>query len=199
MAWAELLPSGRWRAGYRDQNGKRKSAGTFASEKQALGKATAAEDEARRRPPSSDLTWREWSDRWVKARKVERSTAARDQSRIDNHIMPRWGDVPLSKIRRPDVQTWVDTDLSTLAPSSVRKVVSVLGSSLRAAMNAGLLSTNEATTLNLPPIPPSPERWLSDDELAAIRDVLADPYLLMFELLTGTGLRWGEAVVACPP
>ncbi|UEA61432.1 hypothetical protein LK459_02675 [Gordonia otitidis] len=104
---------------YRDENGKRRSAGSFATEKQALGKAVAAEDEARRRQPSSDLTWREWSERWVPSRKVEQSTAARDKSRIENHIMPRWGDVPLSQIRRPDVQAWVDSDLSTLAPSSV--------------------------------------------------------------------------------
>ncbi|UEA61431.1 site-specific integrase [Gordonia otitidis] len=61
-------------------------------------------------------------------------------------------------------------------------------------MNAGLLSTNEATALNLPTIPPSPERWLSGDELDAIRAVLAESYLFTFELLVGTGTRWGEAV-----
>ena len=194
MAWTERNRSKSYRAMYRDENGKRRSAGSFATEKQALGKAVAAEDEARRRQPSSDLTWREWSERWVPSRKVEQSTAARDKSRIENHIMPRWGDVPLSQIRRPDVQAWVDSDLSTLAPSSVQKVIAVLGSSLRAAMNAGLLSTNEATALNLPTIPPSPERWLSGDELDAIRAVLAESYLFTFELLVGTGTRWGEAV-----
>lgn len=194
MAWSEKLPSGKWRGIYRDQNGKRRSAGTFGTEKQALGKATAAEDEARRRPASSDLTWREWHDRWVKTRKVEQSTAVRDASRIEHHVMPRWGAVPLSEIRRPDVQAWVDEDLSKLAPSSVQKVIAVLGASLRAAMNAGLLATNEATALNLPPIPPSPERWLSDAEVDALRGVLADSCLLTFEVLVGTGARWGEAV-----
>lgn len=200
MAWAEKLPSGRYRAVYRDENGKRRSAGTFDREKTALGKAQAAEDEARTRKPRESLTWREWRERWVTTRNVEASTLGRDNTRIANHVAPRWDEVKLTDIERPAVQAWV-RDLSRpkpdggagLSPSTVRKTVGVFSASLKAAMREGLIDANPCTALEYPAIPPSPERWLSVAEVDAIRDVLADQYRFTFELLLGTGARWGEA------
>ena len=165
----------------------------------ALGKAQAAEDAARARKPKETMTWGEWRERWTPTRTVEASTLTRDNHRIDTHIAPRWDDVMLGDIDRPSVQEWV-RDLSKqkedggsgLSASTVRKTVGVLSASLKAAMRDGLLDANPCTALEYPAIPPSPERWLSDVEVEAIRAVLADSYLFTFELLLGTGCRWGE-------
>ncbi|MHC3004171.1 integrase [Gordonia sp. GN26] len=199
MAWTQQLPSGRYRAGYRDEHGRQRSAGTFDKEKVALGKAQAAEDAARLRKPRESLTWGEWRERWVPTRTVEASTLSRDNLRIVNHLAPKWDRVALGEIGRPGVQSWV-RELSKskaeggagLSPSSVRKTVGVLSASLKAAMREGLIDTNPCTALEYPAIPPSPERWLSDAEVDAIREVLADQYRFTFELLVGTGCRWGE-------
>lgn len=200
MAWTQQLKSGRYRALYRDEYGKQKSAGTFDKEKTALGKAQAAEDEARTRKPKETLTWGEWRERWVPTRTVEASTLDRDNTRITVHLAPKWDTAMLSDIDRPAVQAWV-RDLSRpkdqggagLSPSTVRKTVGVLSASLKAAMRDGLIDVNPCTSLEYPAIPPSPERWLSTAEVDAIRDVLAEQYQFTFELLLGTGCRWGEA------
>lgn len=194
MAWTEQLPSGRWRGMYRDSTKRKKSAGTFTREGDALVAATNAENEARLRSPESVMLWKDWRPIWEAGRKVEASTLARDNSRIEQHVLPRWGDVPLCDIRRPDVQRWIDTELKHLSASTVRKIVAVLGGSLRAAVVAGILNDNQATTLNLPQLEPSPERWLSVAEVEALRAIVPDDERFMFELLVGTGLRWGEAV-----
>ncbi|MCZ4586479.1 site-specific integrase [Rhodococcus opacus] len=100
----------------------------------------------------------------------------------------------LADISRADVQSWTG-ELSDggLSASTVRKITGLLSACLKAAVLAELIPSNPCTGVELPKIPPSPERWLSTDEVAAIRDVLAESYMLMFELLVGTGMRWGEA------
>ncbi len=44
MPWAEKLPSGKYRALYRDARGKRRSAGTYTHKAEAVRKAGAAEE-----------------------------------------------------------------------------------------------------------------------------------------------------------
>ncbi len=200
MAWTQQLKSGRFRALYRDEYGKQKSAGTFDKQRTALGKAQAAEDAARDRKPRETLTWGEWRKRWVPTRTVEASTLDRDNTRIAVHVAPKWDDVAVSEIDRPGVQAWV-RHLSAskadggagLSASTVRKTVGVLSASMKAAMREGLIDANPCTGLDYPAIPPSPERWLSTAEVAAIRAVMADQYRFTLELLLGTGCRWGEA------
>ncbi|MFW0784515.1 tyrosine-type recombinase/integrase [Gordonia sp. CPCC 206044] len=194
MAWTELLPSGKYRAMYRDHMGKRKSAGTYVRKNQALGKAVAAEDEARSRPASSSMTWGEWEAIWTPQRKVQLSTLERDNSRIKLHVRPKWEDVPLSAITTPALQAWIDKDLKGFSPSTQRNLKAIMGASLRAAVQRGLIPLNPCQSLSMPSLNPSPERWLSVDEVDAIREVLDDKYRLVFELLVGTGMRWGEAV-----
>ncbi|AUH69682.1 putative integrase [Gordonia sihwensis NBRC 108236] len=194
MAWHRKLPSGRFNGMYRDADGKRKSAGTFDTEDEAITAAELAEKHARGGGQSTNPTWAEWSTVWMQRRKVEESTRRRDQGRVDTHLIPKWGGMRLSEITRVQAQGWVDDDLSHLSPSTVRKCVAALGSSLKAAANAGYRCEAAARGLDLPALTPSPERWLSDDEVAAVRDVLDERYRLTFDLLLGTGMRWGEAV-----
>lgn len=200
MAWTEQNRSGTYRGMFRDEHGRRRSAGTFDREKTALGKAQAAEDDARTRKPRKSFTWAEWRQRWVKTRNVEASTISRDNIRITKHVAPQWDATRLDDIARPAVQAWVrhlsrpkSEGGAGLSPSTVRKTVGVFSASLKAAMREGLIDANPCTTLEYPAIPPSPERWLSTAETGALRDVLADQYLFTFELLLGTGARWGEA------
>lgn len=48
---------------------------------------------------------------------------ARNQSILERHVMPRWGDLQVSQVQPEDVQKWVaELSRSGLAPRSVRKV-----------------------------------------------------------------------------
>lgn len=164
--------------------------GTFDRKSEALRAAAVAEGE--RRGPTSNLAWGDWADRWLEGRTVEASTAAADKSRIENHLRPRWDDVKLSDIRRADVQAWLNR--LDCAPTTKKKLGHLLSASLNAAVDAEIISSNPATRLKYPTPDPSPERWLSKDECSKIRAVLSDEHQFIFDLLVGTGMRWGEAI-----
>lgn len=195
MAWIEQLPSKRWRGMYRDSAGRKKSAGTFTGKRAAQQAANTAEATAKTVRPASEVTWSEWEPQWVASRSVASSTAIEDGKRIERHVRPRWGAVKLNDITRADVQRWSgELTASGLSASTVRKIVGVLSASMRAAVRLDVIDVNPCTDLQQPKLAPSPEHWLSVPEVDALRDVLDDRYLLTFELLLGTGMRWGEGV-----
>ncbi|KRE72620.1 tyrosine-type recombinase/integrase [Arthrobacter sp. Soil762] len=115
MAWTEVLPSGKYRALYRDPNGKRRSAGTFDHKRRALNAASAAEQESRSRgwqdPDAADRPWGEWATEWWETRKVEPTTMASETYLLESYLMPKWGTVPLAEITRHRGRAWV-TELS---------------------------------------------------------------------------------------
>jgi integrase len=198
MASTEQLPTGRWRGIYRDATGRKRSK-TFDHKRPALAWAVREEDKARRGnrtdPHGAKTPWSEWFERWEPTRQLAGTTRASGQTRIDRHVRPRWDPVPLGGILRLDVQRWVTTELPAagLSASSIRQCYYVLSSSLRAAVHEGLLESNPCVGIRLPTLPPGRERFLSDDELLALRNQLDDPYKLLVEILVGTGVRISEA------
>ena len=206
MSYAELLPSGKYRAIYRDAAGKRRSAGTFAAsrgprpEKAAETAAAVAEADARAlgwRDPSAALkTWGAWCAEWWLTRPVEPGTLARDQSRRDSRLMPRWGAVPLVDITRHEVKAWAaELTRSGLAPSTVQKCVYLLSASLAAAVDAEVITANPAAQIKIVTGQTDAHRYLSTSEADVLIDALPSAFdVALVSLMLGTGLRWGEAV-----
>lgn len=198
MAWAEKLPSGRWRGVYRDGAGRRRSAGTFTHKVKATNAAGALEQQARRdawRDADSFLRpWGEWCERWWASRVVEDSTRRGDTHRKKNHLEPRWANVPIGSITRHDVREWVAALHRELGPESVKRVVHLFSASMNAAVDAEVIPANPAARLKLVGGAPAQERYLTRDEYAAIRAQLPTPRdQLVADVLVNTGLRWGEA------
>lgn len=198
MAWAEKLPSGRYRGVYRDGAGKRRSAGTFTHKAKAEREAAAKEVEGRklfwRDPEAYKRPWGEWADEWMTARQVEASTGKSDGVRRRKHLDPKWGDVPLGSITRHDVKAWaVQLRRTGISPSTVQRIVHLFSASLNAAMDAEVIETNPASRIKLPKGAQEQERFLTHEEYAAIRDHLVDTdSQLITDLLVNTGLRWSE-------
>lgn len=199
MGWAEELPSGKYRAVYRDRLGRRRSAGTFPHKRAAQKAADVAEDEARkigwRDPNAGEMPWGAWFDIWFPTRGVEPGTAMRDRYRIDKHIAPHWAGTPLGAITRHDVKAWV-TDLSaTLAPASVYRVLSTFSASLAAAVDAELLTDNPAYKIRIASGETDSMRFLTLAEFNALYDAMPTfRDRALTALLAGTGARWGEGV-----
>lgn len=196
MPWAEQLPSGKYRALYRDNAGKRRSAGTYPHKRAAEKAAAVAEDGARklgwRDPDAAARTWGDWAEEWLHTRQVEPGTAKRDRYRIDRHVRPRWHDVPLGAITRHDVRSWVSS--MTGAPSSSQRNVYLLSASLNAAIDAEILTTNPAARIKITTGETETMRFLSRAEFSTVIEemrTLRDAALVAF--LAGTGARWGEA------
>lgn len=198
MAWAERLPSGRWRGVYRDATGRRRSAGTFPHKAAATRTAAAEEERVRRSHTDVDgakRTWADWCQEWWPTRGVEASTLHADQGRRRNHVEPRWGHIRLGAIRREDVRAWAVQlgQEKGLAPQTVQHCVRLLSSSLAAAVDKGLLEVNPVAGLKLPTAPPAVERFLTPEEYAAVWEQLPTVRdRLIADVLVSTGLRWGE-------
>lgn len=199
MAYVRKLPSGKWQARYRDAAGIERSAGVYAHKREAVRKAEVAEDKARgtfwRSDDGRRQAWGTWADEvWLPSRHVADATAKGDRLRLENHLRPKWGHVPVASITRTDVKAWaVELAKGGLGPSSVSKCVALLSASLSAAVDSELIEANPAHRLSLPKAPTDLERFLTRGEF----DVLAfhmptERDLLIVEMLAYTGLRWGE-------
>ncbi len=199
MAWAEKLPSGRYRGLYRDSGGRKRSVGsTFTHKARAERAAAAVEAKARRTmatdPGAHKRPWGEWCEEWWPTRSVEASTLRNDASRRKNHLEPRWAKVPIGAITRQDVKAWAASmRRDGLGPESVRRCVHLLSASLKAAVDHEIVETNVAAALKLPGGGQSLERFLTHAEYETLRDNLPTTEdQLVADFLIHTGLRWGE-------
>ena len=49
-------------------------------------------------PNAGRLLFGEHARRWMETWNTERTTAAKDRSIMETHVLPRWGDMPLGKV-----------------------------------------------------------------------------------------------------
>lgn len=212
MAFATATAKGRWRAGYRDGNGKSCWVkGSFPSKTRAIAAAGAAEAEANapgwRDRSAAKGMFEDWVLEWWGSRKVEPSTLKNDTSRLNRHVLPRWAGVSLADIDRQAIKDWADVlaatpngrgeddygEPFTESNATVRLIVNLLSASLSAAVDARILDYNPASRLNLPPAAQAVERFLTHEEYWAVLDELpTDRDRLIAETLANTGLRFGE-------
>jgi integrase len=201
MAWAEKISSsGRWRGRYRDATGEVQTVadGPFSRKSDAVRAAASAEDDSRRRPgqlvKANKLTWSAWVEIWWPKRDVEPGTLHRDLSRRQRHLDPRWGSERIDTISRDAVQDWVDElKSSNLAPATVARCYHLLSASMSAAVLAKRITASPCVSINLPPLPPADERYLTWDEVEAVAHFMPPQDALLVWLMVGTGIRWGEA------
>jgi len=199
MAWAERLPSGKYRGLYRDAAGKKRSVGKLYAHKAAAERAAASQEERARKSLAADpeaykRPWGEWCDEWWPTRGVEPTTLKIDGSRRRTHLDPRWGSVPLASIRRHDVKAWAAAMLrAKVGPSTIQRAVHLFSASLEAAVDAEILEANPAARIRLGKGSQAQERFLTREEYAAIREQLpTTDHQLVADVLVYTGLRWGE-------
>jgi integrase len=138
-------------------------------------------------------------DSWLAAQMhLKPSTRARYENILDHHILPRWGNTPLSHVPHVDVQKWISS--IELAPASVRYVHRVFSLIMELAVRDKRIPSNPATGVRLPKITKAEKRFLSVDELYRLADAAAqypisevgEQYRALILVLGFCGLRWGE-------
>jgi integrase len=215
MAWVKKRPSGRWTARYRLPNGKTRTLGTYDHKREALRRAQEAEAKARKPgaldPRAGEITWADWCTTWWPTRLLDPSTAESEESMRDSRLLPRWGDIPLTQIHRPDIQAWAidlmkdhgkEHDDGTithdqehpraLTAASVRRILNVFVSSLTAAVDAGILEANPALRIKLPPHQAKERVFLTRPQFANLVRQMSPADAAIANFLVGTGCRWGE-------
>jgi integrase len=151
----------------------------------------------------------EWHNN-VKAPKLKPSSLAGQRSILDNRVLHRWKDVPLSAVTHADIQgwlTWMVTaaearqlkttnekragERKPLSASSAIKAYQVLSQVLQYAVRTRRLAANPADGVELPRVVTRPETALSHEQVAALVAAAGDtgPIILT---LAYTALRFGE-------
>lgn len=200
MAWAEKLPSGRWRGVYRDAQGGRRTVegGPFTHKVRAVRAASAAEEKARRRmhgdPDAHKRTWGDWVEEWWPTRDIEASTRRVDLRRRELHLDPHWSQVPVGAITRQRVKAWIaQLRADGVGPTTVQRCAHLLSASLSAALDAEIIDANPAARLKLAGSAKAMERYFDDDETIAVWEQMPTQLdRLIFDTYVGTGVRPGE-------
>ncbi|MFE9641850.1 tyrosine-type recombinase/integrase [Nocardiopsis alba] len=109
---AKRTPPARWIVRYYDPSGKVKSGGSFRKKPDAEKKQTEIENSLHegtyRNPQEAKVTFGSMAEKWLITRTdIKRSTWWQYRAVLDNHVLPRWGDLPLSAIHNEDVAVWV--------------------------------------------------------------------------------------------
>lgn len=205
MAWTEKLASGRHRGRYYDSDGKKRTVldgkRGFARKRDAKAAAVEEEVKAQRTAaptlrPGSTLTWGEWWERIKDDRdNPVTDTASREETMVRLYILPWWGDVPLNRIKRSDVQRWIDHPRGLkvrrgMSPAYVRRIYNVFRATMREAIkDGGPLDATPCVGIELPRIPKRRKAHYTPDQVSAIT---RDDYRRAVEFVMETGLRPGE-------
>lgn len=199
MAWAEKLPSGKYRGVYRDASGSRRSAGTFTHKPKAERAAAAREELARRSlrrdPDAFRRTWGEWVEEWWPTRDVEPSTLKVDAGRLERHLKPQWEREQIGSITRQDVKAWAARmKRRGLGATTIQRCVHLFSASMAAALDAEVIDSNPAAKIKVAGAAKAQERFLTREEYEAVREHLPTTGdQLVADLMVHTGMRPGEA------
>ena len=120
------------------------------------------------------------------------TTRARLESCLRTHVLPEFGNLPLSGVTNAHVNLWVSTSLGKLSPASVRKNAFALRRVLEAALDEGKIRVNPAGKLRLPGEQRSGQRFLTSQEASRLADMIDARYRALVLLAVYGGLRFGE-------
>jgi integrase len=184
----------RWRA--RHGQGRNEVSRTFASEQEArTWLATVVADQARGLyvdHRDGRRLIKDWVAEWKAAQLHSANTAARVSWAIDVHITPHFGQLPIGRLTRLRVQTWIRSlEATGYAPETIASLYSVLGSVMAAAVDEGLIPASPCRRVQLPRND-RPERPFIDETEGLQLAEACKPYSLLVITALFTGLRWGE-------
>jgi hypothetical protein len=118
-------PSGKWQARYRDPSGRLRGK-TFIRKGDAQAFLAATKTDLHRGAwidPSRSMTrFGDLAGEWLDNRlNLRRTSLARDESYLRNHVLPAFEDLPLGRLERGAIQAWVkDLTADGLAPRTCR-------------------------------------------------------------------------------
>ena len=184
----------KWQVQYRSPDGTSRTKCGFATkweaEKWAAENTTSIASGQWRDPAGAQTTIETLSRTWWAGRQhLKSSTLNNDQRRLQNHILPTWGNRTIGSIRKSEIQAWVSG--STLSGATVRHIHSILAQILEIALDDNLIPSNPARGVKLPHKDSAIKVYLTFDQLSQLAEECGDKAIIVWILGT-VGLRWGE-------
>lgn len=209
-------PPSRWLVMYYDRTGQQRSESAPTKER-AQSRRTELEASLEAGtyvdPAMTKVKLGEMAEKWLESRHdIRPSTWWRYRGLLDNHVLPRWGDLPLTAIESEDIALWVAGLLkshedggSGLGASHARLAFRVLAMVLQWCVPRRL-RINPARGVKLPVVPEAEHVYLTYEQVEVLADAasqLRTKYnqptaasrvnRALILLLAYTGMRWGEA------
>ncbi|MEV7152067.1 tyrosine-type recombinase/integrase [Streptomyces sp. NPDC093084] len=192
------LKSGRWQARYRDPvTGQLRSAEeTYAAKTDAEVALSLIEADVTRGqwhdPDAGKVLFGEYATAWLKDRKLAARSRERNESVIRLHLLPTFGERPLSSITTARVRAWRTACLTQTGEPTVVKAYQILRAILNTAVDDELIRRNPCRVKGADSYDVPERPVLTVAEVFAVADSTAPRYRLLVLLAAFTGLRFGE-------
>jgi integrase len=185
---------------YRDLRGRKRSAGTFTSEREANRAWQRAEaalalgriaDPRRGRQTVRAYVEHEWFPNHV----IEATTRESYRYILDRYLLPALGDLRMADVLPNEVRQWIARLQGPLGvnPPSIVKCKMVLDAIFTTALNDQVVFLHPGKGVKTPPVATRPRRIITADQYARIHAALPDDTArLLVETDVESGLRWGE-------
>lgn len=189
---------------YRDPSGKKRSAGTFPSRREATAEGRRAESRVESGVwidrTSGRTTFNDYVEKvWWPSRQLEVSTRAGYRSYLDKHFLPFFGDIPMAEILPSTVQAWITKAMASgLAPRSVVKYHVMLHGIFKRAVRDRVIAYNPCADSELPKVITKKPRILAPDEFERLLACIPTRFAALVLTEIETGLRWGELIALRP-
>ena len=184
-----------WQATVRGPDGRERTK-TYERKVDAQRWASVMEaDKARGQwidPIAGRVSFGQFASAWAAGQVWRPTTAEGVRRRLEHHVLPYLGDVPLATLRPGQLQAWVKGRSEELAPSTVQVLVQTVRSVLLAAVNDRLIASSPANGLRLPKAEHTEVVPLSVEQVTAVREAMQERFQAAVTVAAGAGLRQGE-------
>lgn len=187
----------RWRTRWVDLDGKQKTkdfsrksdAQRFATETNAAILRNEYIDFRQGRTTVLDL-YEEWEPTTVVAEK----TRYNRKSTWRNHLLPQWGERPVSTIKKTEVQAWItESHRNGTSRAVLQQALAMTRLLFRHAVETERILVNPAAGVKLPPREEVERPILTMPQVQALAEAAGEHYSTLILTLAKTGLRFGEA------
>ncbi|HXL87392.1 MAG TPA: site-specific integrase [Streptosporangiaceae bacterium] len=189
----------RYSAEYRDIRGVKRSAGTFASRKEAdkaWQKAEVKATEGRATPVRRGAIRFEpyVRDTWFPNHPLELRSRENYSCYLEKHIIPWFGPMRMIEIGSPDVREFVTKLGNDKVPaSSVQYCLTILSAIFTTALNDQVVFLHPCRGVSGPVVAKKIRAIITPEQFDTLRRALGEKtWQLLVETDIETGLRWGE-------
>ncbi|MFF8680228.1 tyrosine-type recombinase/integrase [Streptomyces sp. NPDC015237] len=192
------LRSGRWQARYRDPStGQLRGAEeTYPTKTDAEVALTHIEADITRGqwadPDAGKVHFGQYATAWLKDRKLAARSRERHESVIRLHLLPTFGERPLSSITTAQVRAWRTKCLERTGEPTVVKAYQILRAVLNTAVDDELIRRNPCRIKGADRYDVPERPVLAVSEVYAVADSISPRYRLLVLLAAFAGLRFGE-------
>jgi integrase len=183
----------------RDLKGRQRSAGTFATERQAdkaWQRADASIGLGRISDPrrGRQTFQRYVEDSWLPNHEMEVTTRQKYTYSLYRHIMPEFGPMRMVDIMPEHVREWVTKlKYAEVSPANIAANKVILSAIFTTALNDQVTFLHPCKGVKTPPVPVKPRTIITPEQFAELYQALPDPDTkLLVETAIESGLRWGE-------